>query len=484
MRCVGNYFCRSSDGHQRRPPAEDRLRTKIDWLDSKHSFSFGSSYERGNTHHGLLLVNNDDVVAARQRLRDPSAPRHGDRHLGARRLARAPGLRGHNGVIYPGLAQRMSAGTGILHSEKNDVAARPRPVHFVQMWVLPDERGIAPGYEQLDVSDALVGRSVGAGGVRAGQAPRRDRDPRSTSATPVCTWPASSTGSRSTLPSAPYVHLFVAHGAVDLEGAGVLATGDAVATDRQRRPADHRRRAGRGAGLGDALSRGRLTAGSTGVMETVDLGDLSRIGTGSGLHGDEPVLRRPRLGRVASPRSTGRSNSASRSSTPPTSTARGTTRCWSAAPWPVTATRCSWRPSSASTSTVGERVDPRGARLRDPRVRRVAAAARRRHDRSLLPAPPARGRRDRGDGRRDGRAGAGRQGPSPGPVRGRQRLLRRAHAVHPIAAVQSEYSLWTRDPETTVLDALRELGVALVPFSPLGRGFLTGTVDTSRLGAE
>lgn len=62
-------------------------------------------------------------------------------------------------------------------------------------------------------------------------------------------------------------------------------------------------------------------------------------------------------------------------------------------------------------------------------------------------------------------------------------LLRRAHAVHPITAVQSEYSLWTRDPERTVLPALRELGVALVPFSPLGRGFLTGTVDTASLAA-
>jgi aryl-alcohol dehydrogenase-like predicted oxidoreductase len=53
--------------------------------------------------------------------------------------------------------------------------------------------------------------------------------------------------------------------------------------------------------------------------------------------------------------------------------------------------------------------------------------------------------------------------------------------VHPITAVQSEYSLWTRDVETTVLDALRELGVGLVPYSPLGRGFLTGTVDVSAL---
>jgi aryl-alcohol dehydrogenase-like predicted oxidoreductase len=63
-------------------------------------------------------------------------------------------------------------------------------------------------------------------------------------------------------------------------------------------------------------------------------------------------------------------------------------------------------------------------------------------------------------------------------------LLRRAYAVHPIAAVQSEYSLWTRDVETTVLDALRELNVGLVPYSPLGRGFLTGTVDVAALGAK
>ena len=60
-------------------------------------------------------------------------------------------------------------------------------------------------------------------------------------------------------------------------------------------------------------------------------------------------------------------------------------------------------------------------------------------------------------------------------------LLRRAVAVHPIAAVQSEYSIFTRDPETTVLSAMREHNVGLVPFSPLGRGFLTGTLDRSLL---
>lgn len=55
--------------------------------------------------------------------------------------------------------------------------------------------------------------------------------------------------------------------------------------------------------------------------------------------------------------------------------------------------------------------------------------------------------------------------------------IRRAHAVHPVTAVQSEYSLWTRDPEPEVLPTLAELGIGFVPFSPLGKGFLTGTVD-------
>ena len=60
-------------------------------------------------------------------------------------------------------------------------------------------------------------------------------------------------------------------------------------------------------------------------------------------------------------------------------------------------------------------------------------------------------------------------------------LLRRAHAVHPITAVQSEYSLWTRDVERDAIGAMRELGVGFVPYSPLGRGFLTGTVDLTAL---
>ncbi|GAA6156160.1 aldo/keto reductase [Pyruvatibacter sp. HU-CL02332] len=62
------------------------------------------------------------------------------------------------------------------------------------------------------------------------------------------------------------------------------------------------------------------------------------------------------------------------------------------------------------------------------------------------------------------------------------KTIRRAHAVHPISAVQSEYSLWTRDVEEHVLPVCAELGIGFVPFSPLGRGFLTGALSKDDLG--
>src|SRR6185295_3851629 len=59
------------------------------------------------------------------------------------------------------------------------------------------------------------------------------------------------------------------------------------------------------------------------------------------------------------------------------------------------------------------------------------------------------------------------------------KTIRRAHAVQPVAAIQSEYSLWWREPEAEVLPTCEELGIGFVPFSPLGRGFLTGKIDES-----
>jgi aryl-alcohol dehydrogenase-like predicted oxidoreductase len=64
------------------------------------------------------------------------------------------------------------------------------------------------------------------------------------------------------------------------------------------------------------------------------------------------------------------------------------------------------------------------------------------------------------------------------------RTIRRAHAVHPVTALQSEYSLWWREPEAEIIPTLAELGIGLVPFSPLGKGFLTGTLDASTGFAE
>ena len=57
--------------------------------------------------------------------------------------------------------------------------------------------------------------------------------------------------------------------------------------------------------------------------------------------------------------------------------------------------------------------------------------------------------------------------------------IRRAHAVQPVTALQSEYSLWWRSPEAEIIPTLAELGIGFVPFSPLGKGFLTGTIDTA-----
>ena len=62
--------------------------------------------------------------------------------------------------------------------------------------------------------------------------------------------------------------------------------------------------------------------------------------------------------------------------------------------------------------------------------------------------------------------------------------IRRANAVHPVTAIQTEYSLWTRDPEAEVLPTVRELGIGFVPYSPLGRGFLTGTIRSLDALAE
>src|ERR1700730_13567435 len=98
--------------------AEDRMKTKIGWLDSKHSFSFGHHHDPANTHHGLLLVNNDDTVKPGSGFETHP---HQDMEIVTWVLRGSlvhQDSTGHSGVIYPGLAHWMRPGTGILHSEK------------------------------------------------------------------------------------------------------------------------------------------------------------------------------------------------------------------------------------------------------------------------------------------------------------------------------------------------------------------------------
>jgi quercetin 2,3-dioxygenase len=210
--------------------AGDRFWTKIGWLDSHHSFSFGQHYDQANTHFGLLLVSNDDVVAPGTGFETHP---HRDMEIVTwvldGQLVHQDST-GHSGVIYPALAQRMSAGSGILHSEKNDAwrlmpeAATDEPVHFVQMWVVPDEPRIDPGYEQLDIGAELAGGGlvpVASGRGHDAAISIRQRD--------AVLWASRiHAGDDVALPAAPFVHLYVAKGSVELEGAGRLAAGDAV----------------------------------------------------------------------------------------------------------------------------------------------------------------------------------------------------------------------------------------------------------------
>ena len=209
-----------------------RPATAIDWLNSKHSFSFGGHYDPANTHHGLLLVNNDDIVRA-----GAGFETHPHRDMEIVTWVLQGSLvhqdsTGHSGLIYPGLAQRMSAGRGILHSEKNDswrLQGDPHadPVHFLQMWVVPDENGITPGYEQLEIDGELLagGLVPVASGMdkHDGESAIRIRN-RYAALHAARLQPGQSVE----LPDAPFLHLFVARGAVTLEGTGALAAGDAV----------------------------------------------------------------------------------------------------------------------------------------------------------------------------------------------------------------------------------------------------------------
>jgi redox-sensitive bicupin YhaK (pirin superfamily) len=213
--------------------ADARFDTRLPWLDSHHSFSFGHHWDAANTHFGLLLVSNDDVVRP-----GSGFETHPHRDMEIITWVLRGSLvhqdsEGNKGIIYPGLAQRMSAGTGILHSEKNDswkITGQPPhddPVRFIQMWVVPDEDGIEPGYEQMDIEDQL--RRGGLVPVASGMEGHRDATAIRIKQKDAALYASRMERDGSVLlPDAPFVNLFVARGAVNLEGAGRLEKGDAA----------------------------------------------------------------------------------------------------------------------------------------------------------------------------------------------------------------------------------------------------------------
>jgi redox-sensitive bicupin YhaK (pirin superfamily) len=138
---------------------------------------------------------------------------------------------GHSGVIYPNLAQRMTAGRGIRHSEKNDrPAANPdaeRPVNLIQMWVVPDEPEVTPGYEQLELDPAdLRGRLTV---VASGMARHRDQAAiRIRNRFAALHAARLEPGQSVSIPDAPFAHVYLARGRMGLEAEGTLETGDAA----------------------------------------------------------------------------------------------------------------------------------------------------------------------------------------------------------------------------------------------------------------
>ena len=202
--------------------AGERFATRLDWLRSNHSFSFGGHYSPDNTHHGLLLVSNDDVVEPGTGFMTHP---HRDMEIVTWVLdgeLEHKDSEGNVGSIYPGLAQRMSAGTGILHSEMN--VTKDAAVHFVQMWVPPDTSRIQPGYAQLDINSELA--RGGLVPVASGQGHDAAISIQQEGAV---LWAGRlQAGEAVTIPDAQFVHVFVAKGTVSGVPLGELGAGDAA----------------------------------------------------------------------------------------------------------------------------------------------------------------------------------------------------------------------------------------------------------------
>ncbi len=145
----GTIRARGPIGALRIRKASDRGRTDWGWLDSRHTFSFGDYRDGRHLGFRALRVINDDRVAPGEGF---GAHGHADMEILSYVLEGAlahDDSTGTGSVLRPGEIQMMRAGTGITHSEYN--ASKTEPVHFLQIWIVPDRRGLAPSYAQRPV---------------------------------------------------------------------------------------------------------------------------------------------------------------------------------------------------------------------------------------------------------------------------------------------------------------------------------------------
>jgi redox-sensitive bicupin YhaK (pirin superfamily) len=209
--------------------ARQRFLTRTDGAETYHSFSFGDHYDPTNVAFGRLMVNNDDLVRA-----GDGYPEHPHRDAEIVTWVLSGSLvhedsHGNSGLIYPGLAQRMSAGSGIVHAERNDAyridPTRPaEPVHFIQMWIRPDEYGAQPSYQQRELPRGdLVNGWVP---IASGKHP----DTVVSIGSAGCTlWTSVlPAGTSRWLPQGDLLHVYLGRGVVDVETLGRLQQGDSL----------------------------------------------------------------------------------------------------------------------------------------------------------------------------------------------------------------------------------------------------------------
>lgn len=230
----------------------DRARTRTEWLDSRHSFAFGSHYDPDNLGFGVLLAFNEDILQP-----GPGYPVHAHRDVEILTWVVAGSLvhseaGGTSAVIGAGQLHHLSAGSGIRHTE---FSAGGEPVRVVQMWLSPDEYGLPPSYrvlavgdrldsgELVEVASGLVGSGEGGSEVGGSEVGGGDGDGaggddgaggvlRIRQRAAALSVARLSAGAAVPLPPARYLHVYLTTGSVTVESANGdvadLAAGDAL----------------------------------------------------------------------------------------------------------------------------------------------------------------------------------------------------------------------------------------------------------------